>query len=89
MVPHQIYQALTAQHGHELQAAARRRERISEARFADPSFRELSRLRDIAGNLMGMFHGRRGSRYRPTTTASSAAGSTTAQSAAGPMGCVA
>jgi hypothetical protein len=89
MVPHEIYQALTAQHGHELEAAARRHERMNEARFADPDWKESSRLGDIASHLMGIFRVRRGSRSRAATTASSAARSTTAQSAAGPMGCVA
>jgi hypothetical protein len=89
MVPHQIYQALNAQQQRELEAAAQRHERMNEARFADRGWKESSRLRDIASHLMGMFHARRGSRSRPTTTASSAAGSTSAQSAAGPMGCVA
>ena len=98
MVPHQIYQALTAQHSHELQAAARRHERMNEARFADPDWTESSHLRDMAGHLMGMFQVRRGSRSRTmttaqsaarSTTAQSAARSTTAQSAARPMGCVA
>ena len=80
MVPHQIYQALTDQRAHELQAVARRHEHASEARFAaTDSTQRSSRLRGAVGHLVALVHVRRSGHAAATTTGS----------AAGPMGCVA
>jgi len=81
MVPHQIYQTLTDQRAHELQAVARRHEHLSEARFAaTDSPQRSSRLRDAVGHLVALLvHVRRSAHAASTTTGSTA----------GPMGCVA
>jgi hypothetical protein len=80
MVPHQIYQALTDQRSHELQAVARRHERVSDTRVAATDRVEgSSRLRGALGHLAALVHVRRSAYAANTTTGSAAA----------PMGCVA
>ena len=80
MVPHQIYQALTDQRAHEMQAAARRHELAYEARFAvTDSTQRSSRLKGAVGHLVALVHVRRNAHAASTTTGSTA----------GPMGCAA
>jgi len=80
MVPHQIYQALTDQRAHELQAVARRHVHASEARLAaTDSTQRSSRLKDAVGHLVALVHVRRSAHAASTTTGSTA----------GPMGCAA
>jgi hypothetical protein len=81
MVPHQIYQALTDQRTHELEAAARRHERIATAQSAatDPS-EASSRFKTAVAHVVALVHGRRGAHAKATATTGSGAGT---------MGCLA
>jgi hypothetical protein len=86
MIPYQIYQALIDEHVNELQAAARRHERATEARLAAANrTRRRSRLKDAARHLFALAHVGRGAHARRGAPAVS----TSTGSTAGPMGCVA
>jgi len=85
MFPYQIYQALMDEHVHELQAAARRHERLVEVRLAAGRRERTTRIRDAFGHLVALARtGRTAEVRRGAHAPSSTAGST-----AGPMGCVA
>ena len=81
MVPCQIYQAVFEQRGHELRAAARRHELVTQARRTQADRTSASfGLADPLVHLMSRLHIRRAARDTRSATTTPAAG---------PMGCVA